>query len=227
MSVEAEILLLAVASAFWPTLILIVVLALRLEHPIKILAWFLAGGLLATITIGIVIVFALEGTSFVSGSSPPGDPTLDFVAGGLSLLAAYAVQRSGKRAPKSKPVEPERPAKPSMAERAVGGGALVAFAAGIVLDIIPGTFPIVGLKDIAELDVGDAAKVAWVVVFYVIMFAFVEVPIVAYLVAPERTTAAMTGFNAWLGRNARSVAFWVLLVVGCYLIARGIIELLT
>jgi len=28
-----EILLLAVASAFWPTLILVVVVALRLEHP--------------------------------------------------------------------------------------------------------------------------------------------------------------------------------------------------
>ena len=226
MSNYAEILLLAVASAFWPTLIVIVVLALRLEHPIKILAWFLVGGLLTTVTIGVVIVFALEGTSFVSGSSPPGDPALDFVAGGLSLLAAYAVRRS-KRSAKPKPVDPNTPAKPSMAERAVGGGAFIAFASGVVLNIVPGTFPIVGLKDIAQLDVSDSAKVATVIVFYVIMFAFVEVPIVAYLFAPKRTTAAMTGFNSWLGRNAKSVAFWILLVVGCYLIARGIFELLT
>ena len=41
-----EILILAVASSFWPTLILIVVVALRLEHPIGVLVWFLAAGLL-------------------------------------------------------------------------------------------------------------------------------------------------------------------------------------
>ncbi len=225
MSDWAEILLLAVASAFWPTLIVIVVLALRLEHPIKILTWFLAGGLLATITIGIVVVFALEGTSFVSGSSPPADPALDLIAGGLSLLAAYAVHRSKPREPKQG--DQQQPAKPSVAQRAVGGGALVAFAAGIVLDIVPGTFPIVGLKDIAQLDVSDAAKAAAVVVFYLIMFAFVEIPIVAYLLAPERTTTTMNDLNAWLGRNARSIAVSVLAVGGLYLVVRGVVELLT
>ena len=156
MSNYAEILLLAVASAFWPTLIVIVVLALQVGHPVKILRWFLAGGLLTTVTIGVAIVFALEGSSFVSGLSPPGDPALDFVAGGLSLLAAYVVRRS-KRSAKPKPVDPNTPAKQSMAERAVGGGP-IAFAAGVVLNIVPGTFPIVGLKDIAELDASDAAR---------------------------------------------------------------------
>jgi len=143
-----------------------------------------------------VVVFALEGTSFASGSSPPADPTLDLIAGGLSLLAAYAVHRSKPREPK--PADTQRPAKPSVAERAVGGGAFVAFAAGIVLSIVPGTFPLVGQKDIAQLDTGDATKSAAVVIFYVIMFAFVEIPIAAYLVAPKRTTDAMTNRNAWL-----------------------------
>jgi len=41
-----EILVLAVASAFWPILIAIVVLALRLAHPIRVLA---AAGLYLTI----------------------------------------------------------------------------------------------------------------------------------------------------------------------------------
>jgi len=33
---------------FWPTLIAIVVLALRISPPVRILVWFLAGGLLTT-----------------------------------------------------------------------------------------------------------------------------------------------------------------------------------
>jgi hypothetical protein len=57
------------------------------------------------------------------------------------------------------------------------------------------------------------------------MFAFIEVPIVAYLIAPERTTVAVNAFNAWLGRNGRRVAAYVLAGVGLYLTIRGIIQL--
>ena len=59
MSNWLELLVLALASTFWPTLILIVVLALRLDRPVKILVWFLIGGLLTTVSVGIAVVFAL------------------------------------------------------------------------------------------------------------------------------------------------------------------------
>jgi Sap, sulfolipid-1-addressing protein len=228
MSTWLELLVLAFASMFWPTLILIVVLALRVPQPVKILIWFLAGGLLTTISIGIAIVFLLQDGSFVSGSHPPADPALDIIIGLLSLLAAFALNHKGAKAsPEPRPTSSEPPGekKPSMAERAVGRGGGVAFAAGIVLNIVPGTFPIIALKDIAQLDVGDGAKVATIVVFYVIMFAFIEVPIVAYLFAPERTTVAVNDFNAWLGRNGRRLGVYVLGGVGLYLLVRGIIEL--
>ena len=113
-----------------------------------------------------------------------------------------------------------------MAQRAVGQGAPIAFVAGVVLNIVPGTFPIVALKDIAELDASDGAKIATIVVFYVIMFAFVEIPIVAYLFAPTRTITAVDNFNAWLGRNGRRVGAYVLAGVGAYLVVRGIVQLL-
>ena len=65
-----EILLLALASMFWPTLITVVVLALRVPHPIKILCWFVAGGLLTTVSIGLVLVFTLQDSDFVGQSKP-------------------------------------------------------------------------------------------------------------------------------------------------------------
>jgi Sap, sulfolipid-1-addressing protein len=216
-----EILVLAVASSFWPTLILIVVLALRLERPIGVLVWFLVAGLLTTISIGIAIVFALQDSSFVSGSHPPANPALELTAGLLSLLAAYALLRGSRKAPPAK----QAPTQPSKLERTVGRGGPVVFAAGVVLNIIPGAAPLVGLKDIAQLDAGNGAKVAAIIVFYLIMFAFIEVPIVAYGFAPRRTAAEMNRVNAWVGRNARQVAGYVIGAVGLYLTVRGLVHL--
>jgi hypothetical protein len=216
-----EILLLALASAFWPTLILVVVVALRLEHPIRILVFFVAGALLTTISIGLAIVFALDGSSLATGSNRSFGAGVYLVAGLLSLLAGGALWWSGRRPRKPKPPRTQ----PSLAERSIERGAPVAFAAGVVLNIIPGTFPFVALLEIAKLDVGDAAKVGAVVVFYVIMLAFAEVPIVAYLVAPERTITATNAFNDWLSRNGRNVAALVLAAVGLYLVVRGLVRL--
>ena len=177
MSSWLELLLLAIASMFWPTLIVIVVFALRLEQPVRILFWFLVGGLLTTVTVGIVIVFELQGA--ISGSSRSSvDPAVDIAVGLLSLVGAYLLHRRESKqlpAPSTTARSPARQKKPSIAERAVGGGVVVAFAAGVVLNILPGTFPIVALKDIAELDASNTVKVAAIVVFYVIMFTFTAV----------------------------------------------------
>ena len=100
-----EIILLAIASMFWPTLIVIVVLALRVPNPVKILFWFLVGGLLTTIAVGSAVVFLLQDSSFVSGSNPSADPVLDISIGVLSLLAALLLiaQGSSPRRPSPRP----------------------------------------------------------------------------------------------------------------------------
>ena len=226
MTLGLELLLLALASMFWPTLILIVVLALHSAQPVRILAGFLAGGLLTTIVLGSVLVFALEGSSIASGSSHSFGATLYITVGSLSLLAAYVIYKGGQGpADAEEPVE-EKPKKPSMAQRVVRSGGLTAFGVGIVLNIVPGTFPIIALKDIAGADASHATKLLAIIVFYVIMFAFVEIPLVAFLFAPERTTTMVTDMNAWLRRNGRRIAVYAVAGVGVYLIARGIVVLL-
>ena len=88
-----ELLVLSTASMFWPTLIAILVLALRISHPVKILVWFLAGGLLTTVAIGIAVVFAFQEASFMTGSTPTVDPVIYLTMGLLSLLAAFVLVR--------------------------------------------------------------------------------------------------------------------------------------
>jgi Sap, sulfolipid-1-addressing protein len=212
-----EYLLLAFASIFWPLLMAIVVVALRTQHPVRVLTAFLAGGLLATISIGCALVFWLEGVSGFTGERPPADPWVYMVCGGLALVAAIATNGLDRRAPP--PHEAGRTAR--WKERLVGNGRL-AFLAGVVLNIVPGFFPFVALKDIAATSFPAATKVVLVVVFYLIMFAFVEVPLVCYLVAPSRTAAAVLSFNDWLDRNGRRLAVWLLGLVGVYLVVRGL-----
>jgi predicted metal-binding membrane protein len=214
-----ELFLLAVASAFWPTLILVDVLAFRLERPIRILVAFLAGALLTTIALGIVIVFVLQGSSLTSGSRSTFRPAVYLAGGAPALVAAWAVNRTSGRL--------HEPGRPSPAQRAVGGGIAVAFVAGIVLDIIPGVLPFVALAQIADLDASTGAKVVAIVAFYVVMFAFIEVPILVYAVAPARTTDAIARFNAWLDRNGRLLGAVVLAAAGVYLVVRGVVLVAT
>jgi hypothetical protein len=221
-----ELVVLALASMFWPTLIVIVVFALHSAQPVKILFGFLAGGLLATISCGIAFTFALEGSSLFSGSTPTVGPAIDISMGLLSLLAAYALNRRAQRAsPALASRDDQAETKPSRMQRVVERGALPAFAAGIVLNLVPGTFPIVALKNIAELSSGNAVKVLTIASFYVIMFTFVEVPLVAYLFSPMRTTASVNDLNVWLGRNGRRLMVYVIAGVGAYLTVRGLLQL--
>jgi len=193
-------------------------LALRLDRPVRILVAFLAGGLLTTITIGILLVRGFENWSFAAGSRPPANPTLFIALGTLSLVAAYFVSRA-------RPAKPE-PKGPSAAERLVARGVPLAFAAGIILNIVPGTFPFIAMLDIAQLDVETGTQVATIVVFYLIMFAFTEIPIVAFLIAPAWTKTATRRVNEWLDRNGRRLVALVLAVVGAYLVVRGLVTAL-
>jgi Sap, sulfolipid-1-addressing protein len=202
----AEYLLLAVAAIFWPLLFAVVLVALRTRQPARVLAAFLAAGLLTTIAVGCAIVFGLQDVSI--GQRTVRAPVY-LAAGVLSLAAASYVRHRP-------PSEPKR----SSAERYVSRPR-VAFVAGVVLNLFPGFVPFVALVDIAQTSYSTGAKAALVALFYVIMFSSVEVPLLCYGFAPDRTAAVVAGLNEWLSRNGRRLTVRLLALVGAYLLARG------
>lgn len=212
-----EIFLLAVASMFWPVLLAVDVVAFRTDRPVHILGGFLAGGLIMTVTVGCAIVFLLDGTSLVTRSRHTTDATVSIILGAAALVAAYVIRRSDKR--KTKPKAPGS----SRVERLGDHGAGLAFLTGIVLNIFPGPFPLIAMKDMAELNYSTAGTIAVVITFYLVMFIPVEAPLISFLVVPARTRDAVTSFNAWLGRNLRKTAWMTLAIFGAYEIIRGII----
>jgi hypothetical protein len=56
-----NIILLALAAAVYPALLAAVIVLLARDKPARLLAAFLAGGMLMSITAGLIIVFALDG----------------------------------------------------------------------------------------------------------------------------------------------------------------------
>ena len=213
-----EYFLLAFASIVWPILIVVVIAALRTSRPASLLGAFLAGGFLATISIGLVLVNVLDTTSVGTGRNSRTPASVSIVAGVLALIAAAALRKPRKKE------RPKQGRSSFDADRYLRSLKL-AFAAGIVLNILPGFFPFVALVGIAKGNFSVAVDFVLVAVFYVIMFAFVEVPLVGYAFAPRRTEALTSRFNAWLDRNGRLLATYALAGVGFYLIVRGIVAL--
>ena len=219
-----EIFLLALVAMFFPALLAVVLVAIRGRHPQLLLSSFLAGGLLSAISVGLLIVFSLHGASVDSSSSSHLDPVVYVVLGLLSLLAAWVVRRK-KLLVKKENVASDgsnEEKEPNRLERALDRGAPYAFVAGIVLCAIPGFSALVALKDIAQLGYSTAATVAVVIGFYLIMFSFIEIPLIGFFIAPETATEKTVRFNRWLDRNANRLATGVLAGVGVFLIARGI-----
>jgi hypothetical protein len=57
------------------------------------------------------------------------------------------------------------------------------------------------------------------------MFAFIEIPLLGYAVAPEQTARLTARFNAWLDRTGPRVGIAVLALIGVYMIARGLLRI--
>jgi Sap, sulfolipid-1-addressing protein len=217
-SMLIQIFVLAVGSMFWPVVLAVDVVAFKADRPVKILGGFLAGGIVATVTVGCVIVLSLEHTSLVTKSKHTTDPVVSIVVGLAALVAALLVRRRDKQGR-----DETKPKTPSRVDRLGGYGVALAFVTGIVLNVFPGVLPLLAMKDMGELNYTTAATIAVVLAFYVVMFAPAEVPLVAFLVAPKRTAQAVDSFNVWLARNLHRLAWSALAIFGAYEIVRGVL----
>jgi hypothetical protein len=204
-------------------LIAVDLVALRTRRPTGLLAWFLAGGLLTTIVEGLAIVFLLDGTPLASASRRAGGWG-NLIGGVAALLAAAALRaRQVRRADRPEPRH-DGATKVPWVERAVANSGPYAFGAGVVLNLFPGVFPLLALRNIAALSYGDDAKVLLVVGLYLCTFALVEIPLVGLLLAPERVEPRVQRLNRWLDRNGMRVAIDALALVGFLLVARGVVQ---
>jgi hypothetical protein len=214
-----DVFLLAVAAAFYPTLLAIVIVILQRPRPVRLLVAYLVGGMIVGIGAGCVILFVLGGAVDASGRQT--SPIVDLVAGLLSLTVA-ALLAAGVRPRRRRARKQGTPWTRRAMQR---DSVALAFVLGLVLDL-PSIWYLVALKDIAEGDYGTGVDLLLIVSFNLIMFALIEVPLAGYLLAPETSRKAVGDFNVWLKAHSRQIVEALAGGVGAYLSIRGLVGLL-
>jgi hypothetical protein len=228
--------LLSLLAMFNPSLLAAVTVMLLMPDPKRLMVGYLLGAYLTSITLGLVIVFALPGSSTESTSKHKVSPLEDIVVGLLALGVAWILWtgrdqpfRERRQRKKEARLEARREAgKPtqSLPLRMLGkGDPKLTFVVGVLLSF-PGVLYLDALDHIHKLNPGTVATVALVLYFCVAQQILLELPLLGYAFAPERTEERVKGFQAWMAAKGRTAAMIGATVIGVLLLARGLITLL-
>ncbi|HVV89065.1 MAG TPA: GAP family protein [Solirubrobacterales bacterium] len=227
-----SIFLLALLAMFNPTLLAAVTIMMLLPDPKRLITGYLLGAYLASIGLGMAIVFSLHGSSGVESSKKTLSPLEDLVFGAILAIVGWAflsgrvrrIKESRKRHHEEKHGPKEE--KESLPERLLGRGSTrITFAVGALLSL-PGASYLVALDKLAKLGWPTASTALAVVVFCLIQQLLLELPLVGFYLAPTWTANAVVGFRGWISRNAARAAGYVALTLGCLLLIRGIVFLI-
>lgn len=222
-----RIFVLSLTAALNPTLLAAVTLMLTLLKPKRLLAGYLAGAAITSVTCGLLLVFALDGTHTSSTAKHTVNPIVNIALGTLALLVAFVLatgrdeRRRARSARKREAAKDKAP--PRWKRQMSKGGARDTFVVGVLLSF-PGASYIAGMGLLSKQNLGTAVTVLVVVGFNVIMLILLELPLIGYATKPAETAAAVARLNGFLVRNGGRLALIAVTAVGILLIARGIVN---
>jgi hypothetical protein len=200
----------AIAVSMEPFRVGMTALMLNRPRPALQLLAFLGGGFAMGATVGLVVIFAYR--PGLLGSAHFTLPKVQIVIGALAVLMA-ALLATG--------VMP-MPRVPARARGLAHGPSLwVATVAGLGI-ALPSIDYLAVLAVIVASGAARSTQIGALLVFNVVAFTLVELPLVAYLLAPDRTRALMTSLNDWIQSRRRRGVAAVLAGVGCVLLVAGI-----
>jgi hypothetical protein len=221
----------ALTAALNPTLLAATTVMLLLDHPKRLLIGYLLGAFFTSVTLGLLIVFTLDGSA--STAQHTLSPAMDLAFGALLLVLAFVIRpgrqpkETGRLAERRHRKEEAKGEKgPPLWQRKLSQGtARTTFVVGALLTL-PGASYLIGLHKIADQNPSTAGAVGMVLLFNVIMLALLELPLIGFIFAPEWTPRAVDRFKDWFSHNARRLGFRAALVFGVLLIVRGLVYLL-
>jgi Sap, sulfolipid-1-addressing protein len=201
----------AFGAALYPPAMLMVAYLLTRDQPMRRALAFLAGAGLLTLIVGFAGVVVLRGSGADSSRKGSVPAALDVALGVALLVVAVVVARRPPR-PKAPPKE-----RRDMSLRRI-------FLVGIAM-YVPSIAYLSALHSLAQGKESTWLSVVYVIVVAVIVLSLVEVPIILYTVAPEQTVRVVGSWEAWLGRNRKTIVIVVSAAIGAYLLGKGISKL--
>jgi hypothetical protein len=222
-----QVLVFSLAAALNPTLLTATTVMLLLPSPKRLLLGYLLGAYMTSITLGLVIVFALQDSGAVDTAEDTLSPGAD-VALGLILLVVAFMLHSGRHAERAEQRKEKKAGEeektPRWREVMSKGRPRDTFIVGALLTL-PGASYLAGLSEISQQDLSAPTTVLCVIGVNLIMLAILEVPLLGYTFAPDRTRKAMERFKEVLIQHGERILYFVALVMGLALMLRGLVEL--
>ena len=185
---------------------------------------------MTSITLGLVIVFALSSSGAKNTTENAISPAVDIGLGAVALAVAFVLYtgraerlRERRRARKAASGKNEPPRWQRQLSK---GSPRTTFAVGALLTL-PGASYLAGLDEIHKLKASTAVTVLLVIGFNLVMLWLLEVPLASFLVAPEWTPRAIHRAKAWVGRHAHTFAVRGFTAVGALLVIKGVVGLVS
>lgn len=214
------LLVMAVAVSLEPFRVGMTVLMINRPQPRRQLLALLAGGFAMGMTVGVTVLFvlrpALDSAHFTL-------PVVQIAVGAVVLVNAALVATGvwGRGRDAVSLADTRFGPLATRTRRLLDGRSL--WTAGIAgLGIaLPSVDYLAALALIVASGAATTVQLGALMVFNVVAFALVEIPLLCYLVAPERTRAALSALYEWLRAQGRRGVGALLAVIGCVLLGVG------
>jgi hypothetical protein len=217
------LLLMAVAVSLEPFRIAMTVVMINRPRPLLQLLAFLAGGFAMGIAVGAVVLFLLRPAL---GSAHFTLPRVQIVVGavllGYAAVVAASVLKGRRDDENAGRVERRSGPLATRTRRLLNDRSLwTAGVAGLGI-ALPSVDYLAVLALIVASGAAATTQFGALLLFNVVAFGFVELPLISYLVAPDRTRATMSALQDWVRRRRRRDVAILLAVVGCVLLGAGL-----
>jgi len=213
---------LAALAAIFPPALLVAAVYLGSARPHKMASFFLAGAILSTVIVAIVLLVVLRSGGLSLPANRPPRYGLRVGLGAVALAASgYLVWRYRAH---GQP-DPDKPKKEGRLARMTSQPRpLTALAVGGLL-FLPSVGFIAAVQVIATAKASVATTAGALALIIIIDLAFAWVPGAIYLVAPDRTTRALKAMNAWLALRGQALLIAALGAIGVILLIDGALGL--
>ncbi len=214
-----ELILLALATAIRPTSLAVVYALLASGSPRRLMSAYVLAGLVFTIAIGLLVIWAFSGIDIRSGSSPA-KGVAEIVGGSLAILFGVLVLtgRVGGGRPVDAPPSPGRWNQRLERHLTLRNAALAGPATHI-----PGLFYLIALNLIVAHDPNVPRGLFQVLIYNAVWFALPLAALAVCMTRPDIARKAVGAVQAWARRNARTIVLTISFGVGTAMILSGIL----
>ena len=220
----SEIALLSLIAAFNPTLLAATTVMLLLPRPERLMFGYWLGAMVTSIVCGVILASVVHGTPAAHTAKHKISPLIDLGLAAIALILAVVLATG-----RDKPFEKRRAERgvdkkpPKWQQRMQSGTARTTFVIGVLLSF-PGVSYLAALDRLGKLHYSTIVTALVVIGFTLVQLVLLEIPMLAFSVAPRRTPVAIEHAKAWVRRHGRTFAALGLAVIGGWLAIRGIVN---